>query len=127
MAADLCDKIVAYARDKPVKFVCLASFCVLAAVPLLGFLAYAVTAIISSIIGAAIFGIFFVSVGVVGLAFVLVCVACISMCATSIFGAIYVVFCAASCTLDKTKEFGSRLCEKQPTSSMPKWPDTKES
>lgn len=112
---DLRAKIVAYAQEKPVKFAALSSFSTLGAVPILAFLAYCVATIIASIVGAVVIELFFLAIGIMGLAFVMFFVTCISVCATSLFAAVYFTFKAANSTFRKSKDMRFRT---------PVWPFT---
>lgn len=109
------NKLVLYAKENPVKFVAVGSFCVLGAIPLLAFLAYGVSTLIATIVGAIIVELFLLAVGITGLAFILFFATCIAVCATSVFAAVYFSYRAASSTLSKTK---SRFV------STPTWPFT---
>lgn len=115
---DLWSKMMAYARENPVKFVALGSFSVMGAIPVLAFSAYSVATLLASIIGAVVVELFLLAVGITGLTFVLLFVTCISVCVTSLFGALYFTYRAASSTLSKTKGMGFRL------SRPPAWPYT---
>lgn len=105
---DMWDRMMSCAKENPVKFVALASFCTLGAVPLLAFLAYSVATIVASVVGAVVIELFFLSVGIMGLAFVMFFVTCISVCVTSIFAAAYFTFKAANSTFKKSKEIRFR-------------------
>ncbi len=112
------EQVSSYAKKKPVHFVAVSSFCVLSAIPLLGFGAYVITTLIASLIGVIVVELFILAVGLTGLAFVIFFVACISLCATSVFAAVYFSFCAASCTLHR-----SRKSMRYPLSGgIPLWP-----
>lgn len=113
---DLVERLTKYAGDNPVKFVALSSFCSLGAIPLLAFVAYGVATVIASLIGAVVMELFLLAVGITGLAFVLFFVTCISVCATSIFGAVYLTYRAAASTLHRGKDFRYNF------SRTPVWP-----
>ena len=115
---NFCDKMIDYAKDNPIKFVSLGSFISLGAIPLLAFLGYVATAIVVSLIGAIVVDLFLISVAAVGLGLVFCCVTCLSLCATSVFGAFYLSFKA----LRKTADVGFRLNKKStwPTAADPK-------
>ena len=114
----VCNKTMVFAIENPVKFVALGSFSVLATVPVLSFAAYGISTLVATIVGALLVEVFLLAVGITGLAFVLFFVTCISMCVTSVFGALYFGYHAASTTLSKTKGMGFRL------SRTPAWPYT---
>lgn len=99
---------MAYARDNPVKFAALSSFCTLGAIPLLAFLAYSVATIVASVVGAVVIELFLLAMGIMGLAFVLFFVTCISVCTTSVFAASYFTYRAANSTLRKSKDIRFR-------------------
>ena len=113
-----------YAKQNPVKFFSISSFLGMGAIPVLGFLGFALTAVVGSIIGALVLDAFLISVAAVGLGVVLFFVACTTICCTSAFGLCYLGFCTVGCTLRKTSEMaGFRLCQK---STWPSTADTKE-
>lgn len=102
------DKAASFAKESPVKFVALTSFCTLGALPLISFVVYGVVTLIASIIGALVVELFLLAAGLAGLVFVLIVVTCISACITSLFAAAYFTFnTVASSTLFKTR--GTRL------------------
>lgn len=105
---DLWDRTMAYAKENPVKFAALSSFCTLGAVPLLAFLAYSVATIVASVVGAVVIELFFLSMGIMGLAFVMFFVTCISVCVTSVFAAAYFTFKAANTTFKKSRDMRFR-------------------
>ena len=100
--------MVGYAQENPVKFAALSSFCTLATVPLLAFLAYTVATIVASVIGAVVIELFLLGMGILGLAFVLFFVTCASVCATSIFTAFYLTYKAATSTFRKGRDMRFR-------------------
>lgn len=106
---DLWNKMLAYARKSPVQFVALGSFSVLGAIPVLAFVAYSVATLVATIVGALVIELFLLAAGITGLAFVLFFVTCTSVCVTSVFGALFFGYQAASTTLSKTKGMGFRL------------------
>lgn len=101
-------KIIAYAKKNPIKFVSLASFLVLGAIPVVAFLGYSATAVIISCVVAIVVDLFVLSLGAIGLSFVLFFVTCITVCATSVFAGFYFTYRIATGTLQK----GFRLNEK---------------
>ncbi len=94
-------RVSQYATKNPAQFIALSSFFVLGGVPIIGFLAYAVATIIASLIGAIVLEIILLGIGIAGLAFVLLFVTCISLCATSVFMAVYYSYQVASKTWSK--------------------------
>lgn len=99
----LLTRISQYATENPAKFIALSSFFVLGGVPIIGFLAYAVATIVASLIGAVVLELILLGIGITGLVFVLLFVTCISLCATSIFMAVYYSYQVASKTWSKSK------------------------
>lgn len=100
--------MVGYAQENPVKFAALSSFCTLGTVPLLAFLAYSVATIVASVVGAVVIEFFLLGVGIMGLAFVLFFVTCASVCATSVFTAIYFTHKVVTSTFRKGKDMRVR-------------------
>lgn len=117
---NLCDKVINYASENPIKFVSLGSFLTLGAVPLLAFLGYVATAVVVSVIGVILVDLFLIIIAAVGLGLVLCCVTCLSLCATSVFGASYLSFRA----VQKMADVGFRLNKK---STWPSTADPKDS
>lgn len=107
--------MLVYARDNPVKFVALGSFFTLGALPIMGFLAYSAATVIASVIGAVVIELFLLALGITGLAFVLFFVTCMSVCATSVFAAVYFTYKAVSSTIFKSRDLRFRT---------PVWPFT---
>jgi uncharacterized membrane protein len=105
--------MMAYARKNPVKFAALSSFCTLGALPVLAFLAYSVATIVTSVVGAVVIELFLLAMGIMGLALVLFFVTCASVCATSVFAAVYFTYKATTSTFKKSKDMRFH---------MPVWP-----
>ena len=101
-------KMLEYASENPVKFVALGSFSVLASVPILSFVIYSFFTLMATIIGAMVIELFLLTVAIIGLAFVLFFVMCISTSVTGVFGAVYFVYRASSTILCRTKGMGFR-------------------
>lgn len=97
----LSDKAKLMAREHPIKFVATASFLALGAVPLAAFVAYAVVTLVASIIGAVVFEVVLLGLGIAALAFVLVLVGCLTACIVSSFATLYYAYRVASCTLQR--------------------------
>jgi arginine exporter protein ArgO len=85
-----------YAKENPVKFVAISSFLVLGAIPLVAFLGYSAVAVIASCIVAVIVDLFVISIGAIGLSFVLFVATCMTVCATSVFAGFYFTYRMAS-------------------------------
>ena len=100
-AGDLLTKIIEFAKENPVKFVMIASFLSMAAIPLTTFVGYIFTVVTASVVGGILLDAFIISLGAIGLGFVLCFVACFSMCCTSMFGAFYFGFQVTKGTLRK--------------------------
>ena len=94
------------AHEDPVKFVATASFLALGAVPLAGFLAYAVVTLIATIIGGIIVQVALLGLGIACLAFVLVIVGCLTGCIVSGFATLYYSYRFASGTLQRASRRG---------------------
>ena len=101
--------MMSYAGDNPVKFVALSTFTLVGAIPVLAFTAYCVASLVACIIGAVVVEIFLLALGITGLTFVLFFVTCISLCVTSVFGALLFAYQAVSSTMSKTKGMRFRL------------------
>lgn len=108
-----CAKIIAYAKQNPIKFTALASFLILGAIPIFAFLGYSATAVIISCIVAIVVDLFIISIGAIGLSFVLFFVTCMTVCATSVFAGFYFTYRIATGTIN-----GFRLDKKST------WPST---
>lgn len=121
---DWCGSVARYAKENPVKFFSACSFLGMGAIPILGFLGFALTAVVGSLVGALVLDVFLISAAAVGLGVVLFFVGCVTVCCTSAFGLCYVGLRTAGCTLRKTSEMaGFRLSQK---STWPSTADTKE-
>ena len=103
-AKDFRSRSVDYAYSNPVKFAALCSFCTLGAVPVLAFLVYSVATLIAIVVGALVLELFLLAVGIMGLAFILFFVTCISGCTTSVFAAAYLAYKAANSTFKMSKD-----------------------
>lgn len=107
-------KILDFARENPIKFVSIVSFLVLGGIPILSFLGYSAAAVIGSCIVAVVIDLFIISIGAIGLSFVLFFVTCMTVCATSVFAGFYFTYRLASGAVSN----GFRLSEKST------WPTT---
>lgn len=102
------DKIIAYAKENPIKFVSFVSFLALGAIPIVTFLGYSAAAVIASCIVSIVVDLFIISIGAIGLSFVLFFVTCMTVCATSVFAGFYYTYRIASGAVSN----GFRLSEK---------------
>ncbi len=100
---DIWDKLMRYANDNPVKFVAMSSFFTLGAVPLMMFVAYGIATLIASLVGAVVIELFLLAIGITGLVFVLFFIMCLSVCATSIFAAVYFTYKTVLSNFGKNK------------------------
>ena len=107
-------KILDYAKENPIKFVSIVSFLALGAIPIVSFLGYSAAAVIVSCIVAVVIDLFIISIGAIGLSFVLFFVTCMAVCATSVFAGFYFTYRLASGAVNN----GFRLSEKST------WPTT---
>ena len=106
---ELKDKIIKFATQQPIKFVCIATFLALGGVPIGVFLSYTVITVIASLIGAVVVELFLLVIGIAALAFVLCFVACMTACVTFAAMALYYGFTAAYSTWTMGKHGSSLL------------------
>ena len=108
-----------YGAVNPFKAFALVSFSVLGAIPVLVFVAYFVATLVAVVIGSVVVELFLLGVGITCLAFVLFFVTCITLCISSMFGALYFSYKVASSTLSSGIRFrlSRRIFPSQSTSS----------
>jgi len=90
---------LSYGAVNPFKTIALLSFSALGAIPVLVFVAYLVATLLGVVIGSVVVELILLGAGLTCLAFVLFFVTCITLCVTSIFGAIYFSYKIATGTL----------------------------
>lgn len=99
--SDFLTKIIEFAKENPVRFVLMASFLSMAAIPLTAFVGYIFTVVTASVVGGILLDVFIISLGAIGLGFVLCFITCLSVCCTSMFGAFYFGYQVTKGTLRK--------------------------
>ena len=95
--------LVTYGGENPFKLFALVSFSVLGAIPVLVFSAYVIATLVAILIGAVVVELLLLGAGITCLAFVLFFVTCITLCVTSVFGAVLLSYRVASNTLGSSR------------------------
>ncbi len=92
-----------YGAANPLKMFAFLSFSVLGAIPVLAFAAYAVATLVAIVIGSVVVELFLLVAGIICLAFILFFVTCITLCVTSVFGALVMSYRLASSILGSNR------------------------
>lgn len=101
---DLSTRMGRFAIEHPIQFVAVTSFIALGGIPVATFLVYAIATLIACLVGALMFELFLLALGITGLAFALFFVVCISSGIVSVFMALYYSYQLATGTLKRVKQ-----------------------